>query len=81
MNVAVRPEASSDLVSAAAYFHDISDGWGDHFLDALEIDLADRRSDAGIHAIQYDYHPSSPMYSRLQSTTASRLSRRSSTRP
>jgi hypothetical protein len=53
MNVAVRPEASSDLVSAAAYFHDISDGWGDHFLDAFEIDLADRRSDAGIHAIQY----------------------------
>jgi hypothetical protein len=30
MNVALRPEASSDLVSAAEYFND---GWGDHFLD------------------------------------------------
>ena len=26
MNVALRPEASSDVVSAAAYFNDISDG-------------------------------------------------------
>jgi regulator of RNase E activity RraB len=33
MNVALRPEASSDLVSAAEYFNDVNDGWGDHFLD------------------------------------------------
>ncbi|MFN9628264.1 MAG: hypothetical protein ACK6AT_18595 [Planctomycetota bacterium] len=37
MNVALRPEASSDLVSAAAYFNDISDGWGDHFLNTIEV--------------------------------------------
>jgi len=53
MNVALRPEASSDLVSAAAYFNDISDGWGDHFLDAIEVDLADLRREAGIHALHY----------------------------
>jgi hypothetical protein len=51
MNVALRPEASSDLVSAAAYFNDISDGWGDHFLNTIEVDLADLRDEAGIHAI------------------------------
>ncbi|MBL8870667.1 MAG: hypothetical protein JNK90_12790 [Planctomycetaceae bacterium] len=39
MNVALRPEASSDLVSAAAYFNDISDGWGDHFLNTIEATL------------------------------------------
>jgi hypothetical protein len=53
MNVALRPEASSDLVSAAAYFNDISDGWGDHFLNTIEVDLADLREEAGIHAVQY----------------------------
>jgi hypothetical protein len=53
MNVALRPEASSDVVAAAAYFNDISDGWGDHFLDSIEVDLADLRSEAGIHAIHY----------------------------
>ena len=47
MNVALRPEASSDLVSAAAYFNDISDGWGDHFLNTIEVDLADLREEAG----------------------------------
>jgi hypothetical protein len=41
MNVALRPEASSDLVSAAAYFNDVNDGWGD------------LRDEAGIHAIHY----------------------------
>ena len=53
MNVALRPEASSDLVSAAAYFNDISDGWGDHFLNTIEVDLADLREEAGIHAIDH----------------------------
>jgi hypothetical protein len=53
MNVALRPEASSDLVSAAAYFNDISDGWGDHFLNTIEVDLADLREEAGIHAIRH----------------------------
>ena len=54
MNVALRPEASSDVVSAAAYFNDISDGWGDHFLNTIEVDLADLRDEAGIlHAIHY----------------------------
>jgi hypothetical protein len=53
MNVALRPEASSDLVSAAAYFNDVNDGWGDHFLDTIEVDLADLRDEAGIHAIHY----------------------------
>lgn len=48
MNVALRPEASSDLVSAAAYFNDVNDGWGDHFLDMIEVDLADLRDEAGI---------------------------------
>ena len=53
MNVALRPEASSDVVSAA-YFNDISDGWGDHFLNTIEVDLADLRDEAGIlHAIHY----------------------------
>jgi hypothetical protein len=50
MNVALRPEASSDLVSAAAYFND---GWGDHFLDTIGVDLDDLGSEAGIHAIHY----------------------------
>jgi hypothetical protein len=40
MNVALRPEASSDLVSAAAYFNDISDGWGDHFLNTIRVGIA-----------------------------------------
>ena len=53
MNVALRPEASSDLVSAAAYFNDISDGWGDHFLNTIEVDLADLREEAGIHAMHH----------------------------
>ena len=53
MNVALRPEASSDLVSAAAYFNDISDGWGDDFLNTIELDLAEHREEAGIHAIHY----------------------------
>ncbi len=53
MNVALRPEASSDLVSAAAYFNNISDGWGEHFLNTIEVDLADLRDEAGIHAIHY----------------------------
>jgi hypothetical protein len=51
--VKIDVETDEALVSAAAYFNDISDGWGDHFLDAIEIDLADLRSEAGIHAIQY----------------------------
>ena len=51
MNVDLRPEASADLVSAAAYFNDLSDGWGDHFLDTIEVDLAGLESEAGIHAI------------------------------
>ncbi len=53
MNVDLRPEASDDLVSAAAYFNDKSEGWGDHFLDSLETDLAELEREAGIHAIQY----------------------------
>ena len=80
MNVALRPEASSDLVSAAAYFNDISDGWGDHFLNTIEVDLADLREEAGIHAMHHEYLASSPRYSRLQSTIVSRQSQRSSTR-
>ena len=53
MNVDLRPEASDDLVSAAAYFNDISDGWGDHFLDTIEIDLANLREEAGVHATHH----------------------------
>jgi hypothetical protein len=53
MNVDLRPEALSDLVSAAAYFNDISDGWGDHFLRTMEVDLADLGNEAGIHAVYY----------------------------
>ncbi len=53
MNVDLRPEASDDLFSAAAYFNDKSEGWGDHFLDSLETDLAELKREAGIHAIQY----------------------------
>jgi hypothetical protein len=53
MNVDLRPEASSDLVSAAEYFNDISDGWGDHFLDTIEVDLADLSNEAGIHAFHH----------------------------
>ena len=53
MNVVLRPEASDDLVSAAAYFNDKSEGWGDHFLDSLETDLAELERGVGIHAIQY----------------------------
>ena len=53
MNVDLRPEASADLVSAAAYFNDISDGWGDHFLDVIEVDLANLRNEAGIHAVHH----------------------------
>lgn len=53
MHVELRPEASADLVSAAAYFNDKSEGWGDHFLDTLEIDLANLEDEAGIHAPHY----------------------------
>ena len=53
MNVDLRPEASGDLVSAAAYFNDKSDGWGDHFLDSLEADLIDLERDAGVHALRF----------------------------
>jgi hypothetical protein len=53
MNVDLRPEASDDLVSAAAYFNDKSDGWGDHFLDTLHSDLSDLEREAGIHAIHF----------------------------
>jgi hypothetical protein len=53
MNVDLRPEASGDLVSAAAYFNDISDGWGDHFLDTIEVDLANLGNEAGVRAIHY----------------------------
>lgn len=51
MNVDLRPEASGDLISAAAYFNDISDGWGDHFLDTIEIDLANLANEAGVHSL------------------------------
>jgi hypothetical protein len=47
MNVDLRPEASADLVSAAAYFNDKSNGWGDHFLDTIEVDLADLGNEVG----------------------------------
>ncbi len=53
MNVDLRPEASDDLVSAAAYFNDKSEGWGDYFLDSLEADLVELEREAGIHAIRY----------------------------
>jgi hypothetical protein len=53
MNVDLRPEASDDLVSAAAYFNDKSDGWGDHFLESLEADLIDLKREAGIHSLQF----------------------------
>lgn len=49
MNVDLRPEASNDLVAAAMYFNDKSDGWGNHFLDSLEADLIDLEQEAGIH--------------------------------
>src|SRR5690554_801796 len=53
MNVDLRPEASADLVSAAAYFNDKSEGWGDHFLDTIEVDLADLGNEAGIHTTHH----------------------------
>lgn len=53
MKVDLRPEATDDLVAAATYFNDKSEGWGDHFLDTLEADLAELERDAGIHAIHY----------------------------
>lgn len=51
MNVVLRPEASDDLVSAAAFFNDKSDGWGDHFLASIENDLTDLVYEAGVHAV------------------------------
>ena len=65
MNVALRPEASSDLVSAAAYFNDISDGWGDHFLHTIEVDL--QIFETMLESMQFtmDYLASSPKYFRL----------------
>ena len=53
MNVELRPEASDDLVSAAAFFNDRSDGWGDHFLASIESDLANLEREAGIHAVHH----------------------------
>ncbi len=53
MNVDLRPEASDDLVSAAAYFNDKSADWGGHFLDSLQSDLADLEREAGSHAIRF----------------------------
>ncbi|MGB7325019.1 MAG: hypothetical protein WBD31_09110 [Rubripirellula sp.] len=50
MNVELRPEASDDLVRAAAFFNDKSDGWGDYFLNTIQIDLTDLEREAGIHA-------------------------------
>ena len=44
MNVDLRPEASDDLVSAALYFNEISNGWGDYFLATIERDLAEMRA-------------------------------------
>lgn len=53
MNVDLRPEASGDLVSTAAYFNNKRDGWGDHFLDSLEADLVDLGREAGIHKLRF----------------------------
>ena len=51
MDVNLRPEAQDDLVSAAAYFNDKNAGWGEHFLNTIELDLAQLEKEAGIHAI------------------------------
>jgi hypothetical protein len=56
MNVELRPEASDDLVSAAQYFNDKSEGWGDHFLNSIERDLIDLRQEGGIHARCFGLH-------------------------
>jgi hypothetical protein len=53
MNVELRPEASDDLVSAAQFFNDKSEGWGDHFLNSIESDLIDLRQEGGIHALYF----------------------------
>jgi len=53
MNVEPRPEASDDLVDAAAYFNDKSDGWGDHFLVCINHDLVELKQEAGIHAVHH----------------------------
>jgi len=50
MNVDLPPKASDDLVSAATFFNQKSDGWGDHFLVSIERDLVDRERDAWLHA-------------------------------
>ena len=80
MNVALRPEASSDLVSAAAYFNDI-------VMVGVIIFLIRSKStllifETMLESMQFtmDYLASSPKYFRLQSTTVSKRSQRSSTR-
>ncbi len=51
MNVELRPEASEDIVAAARFFNEKSDGWGDYFLASIEQDLVDLTAEAGIHCI------------------------------
>jgi len=53
MDVELRPEAIDDISSSAEFFNEKSEGWGDHFVRSIEVDLIVLEGEAGIHAVHF----------------------------
>ncbi len=53
MDVELRPEAIDDISSSADFFNEKSDGWGNHFVRSIELDLSALENEAGIHAAHF----------------------------
>jgi plasmid stabilization system protein ParE len=58
MNVELRDEARDDLVEAAVFYGQQSDGLDEYFLGCLREDIAKLESTGGIHEQYHGFHRS-----------------------